>query len=371
MAGRRVLLIALDSLEVTWFRALMAAGRLPNLAAFAADGLQLSVRSDGDLLDGTVWPTFASGTRPGTHGVYWWNQWLAEEQRHVRNNHPALAYAPFWDGFPAFGLGATVIDAPFIPAVEGPRMRTLQAWGLHDEMEQVSAPSSFRAEVIRRFGKHPLSFDTVEPVTSKEKLQMTRELRRGVHLRAKLVAALANEPDWDLFLITFSELHKAGDYLAAPSQLGSRTSNVDALAAILGPLDNAWPRIVAAAGPTTDIFLFALHGIAPQVEYSAFGAQLAKLVMGQGPVDPAAHPDLIRRVRNSVPDAVHRAIWRRLPAKVRAARHGHLSEALADQRHDALFPIAHDGAAGLRVNLAGRERDGFVTHQERARLLSR
>jgi predicted AlkP superfamily phosphohydrolase/phosphomutase len=364
-------MVALDAMEWTRFERFLGEGRLPNLARFAARLAPIEVRSDGETLHGSVWPTFASGTRPGAHGVYFWTQWLAEEMRHVRNNHPAFAYDPFWAALAPAGMRATVVDVPYIPAVEAPGFRTLMGWGLHDEVVPVSSPPGFRAWVERSHGKHPLSFDTVEPQSSRDKLKMTRDMRRGVHMRARLLADLAARRDWDLLITTFSELHKAGHYLAAPQRLSERLSNEDAVAAILQPLDAAWPRIMDAAGDDCHVFLFAVHGTVEQADFSAFARQLLDLLAGRPPVDAAAHPDLLRRIRDLVPDAVHRAIWKRLPARVRASRQGALSLGGVDVSHENIFSVVHDGHAAVRVNLAGRERDGFVGIEDREELLRR
>ena len=367
---RRVLMLALDSLEVSLFERLCDEGRLPNLAAFRADAKRFGVRTDGDLLHGSVWPTFASGTGPGTHGVFWWTQWLAEEQRHVRNNHTALAFDPFWAGFPAAGRRATVIDVPYVRLVPGPGMRGAVGWGLHDEVVATSEPTNFRSQIEQRFGRNPLSFDTLEPQGPREKLAMAKRLRLGVKRRSEMLTALAGSHDWDLMIATFGELHAAGHYLAAPQQLSPKTSNVSAMAAILRPLDDALPAITAAAGPNCDIFLFGLHGMREQVDYSHFAPQLLDALVGRTPLDPEAHPDLLRRVRNAIPDSLHRAIWKRLPARLRAARQGQLSTAGVDTTTAPIFPTVHDNAAAFRLNIAGRERDGVITAEQGEALLA-
>ena len=368
--SRRVLMLGLDALEVSLFERLCDEGRLPNLAAFRTGAKRFNVRSDGDLLHGSVWPTFASGTGPGTHGVYFWTQWLAEEQRHVRNNHPALAFDPFWSGFPAAGRRATVIDIPYVPLVTGPGMRGAIGWGLHDEVVPVSEPPDFRREIERRFGRNPLSFDTVEPQGPGEKLALAKRLRLGVKRRSDMIAGLAAGQDWDLLITMFSELHMGGHYLAAPQQLTPKTSNVSATAAILRPLDDALPAITAAAGPNCDIVLFALHGMRELVDYSHFAPQILDALAGRTPIDPYAHPDLLRRVRNAIPDSLHRAIWKRLPARLRAARQGKLSTAGLDTTTAPIFPTAHDSATAFRLNIAGRERDGVITAEEGEALLA-
>jgi len=357
-------MLGLDALDGSVFDQLCAEGHLPNLAAFRAAATPLGVRSDGETLHGSIWPTFASGTGPGTHGVYFWTQWLGEEQRHVRNHHPAFAFDPFWARFPAEGKRATIVDMPYVPLVEGPGMRAAVGWGLHDEIIPASRPDGFRASLSKRFGVNPLSFDTVEPQGGKEKLAMARRLRLGVKRRAALVEALTAEREWDLFVVTFSEFHMAGHYLAIPQSLSPKTDNLSAMAAIVRPLDEALPRILDAAGPECDVFLFGLHGMRPQVDYAHFGRQIVDLLAGRRPLDTDAHPDLIRRVRNLIPDSLHRAIWTHLPARVRAARQGQLSLGHIDASNEPLFTLVHDSSPAFRLNLQGRERDGKLSLDE-------
>ena len=357
-------MIALDALDGELLRRLMREGKLPNLGRFTGESQALRVQSDGLTLHGSLWPTFASGTGPGVHGRYFWTQWLAEEMRHVRSSHPAFDYVPFWAQLARAGVTATVIDAPYAPLVEEPTVRQYIAWGTHDEMEPGAWPKAWGKEFRRRFGKHPLEFDTVEPQTLKEKLAMAQTLRRGVGIRARALEATLAETSSQFVLCVFGETHKAGHYLSAPQLLKPGISNVDAIERILQPLDDAWPGIEAAAGPGACIILFALHGTREQVDFSsALGGQLLALALGKAPA-AERRPDLVRRVRDLLPDAVHRAIWRRLPPRLRAARHGLLSGAGNDPSHDALLTVAHDGHLALRMNLANRERDGIATAAE-------
>jgi predicted AlkP superfamily phosphohydrolase/phosphomutase len=356
----RVLLVALDAMESTWLAELFARGRLPNLRAFTEAAHHSDVASDGSTIHGSIWPTFASGTGPGTHGRYWWIQWLAEEMRYVRNSHEAFAFRPFWATLAEAGIKSTIVDLPYTPLVTHPNVRQAVGWGMHDEVEEASWPNDFLDSVRKRFGNHPLSFDTVEPQSARDKLTMARNLRRGVGMRAQLVEWLAGEGRDDLSLVVFSETHKAGHYLARSEEIVPGRTNVDLVGEVLEPLDAAWPAILVAAGPATHVVLFALHGMLHQVDYGSLGAQLVALTLGRPAEVGVARPDLLRRIRNAVPDPVHRAIWQRLPARVRAARQGQLDSATTDVASDPLIRVAHDGHFALRMNLIGRERDGII-----------
>jgi predicted AlkP superfamily phosphohydrolase/phosphomutase len=365
---RRALMVALDAMEITLFDKLLAAGRLPNLARYARESHRLDVLSEGQSLHGSVWPTFSSGTKPGKHGVMFWTQWFEEEMAHLRNDDPRLHYDPFWAAIAEAGRRAIVVDVPYVPLVRHPGVLACEGWGLHDEIRPKSWPEDFRTELNRSFGKSPLSFDTVEPQSPADKLAMSRDMTLSTQRRAEILLALAAREDWDLLLMVSSETHKLGHYLAIPEQLDANTDNEAGIAAPLRALDAQWPAILDAVGPECDVSLFALHGFTPQVDYGEYLRQVIDLILGGEPVDHAAQPDLVRRMRNLLPDRVHRAIWARLPGSVRARR---VAQQYGGGDATApLFPVAFDGNAAARVSLRGRERDGIVDGEERERLIA-
>lgn len=369
VASPRVVMIALDSMDAALFDRFLAGGQLPNLERFAASAARVAVRSEGHLLHGTVWPTFFTGMPPGHHGIYFWNQWLAEEMRHVRNSDPAFATTPFWRALQPAGMTATLIDVPYVPAVAARGFRTASGWGLHDEMLEVSYPARLLPGIRRRYGRHPLQFDTVDEYRPERKLAMASDLARGTAMRARLLHDIAARRDANLLLVVFGEMHKALHYLAAPEVLAPGVTNEDAALTVLKPLDAAWPGIEEAAGEDAHIILFALHGIMEHHDYSFLGPLIVRLLAGDEPVDVAGRPDLIRRIRELLPDSVHNWLWRRLPAHVRAARFNRRTVGQWDFATDRLFTVVHDAHAGVRANLLGRERPGLVTHDEAVRLL--
>jgi len=88
------------------------------------------------------------------------------------------------------------------------------------------------------------------------------------------------------------------------------------------------------------------------------------IALGRDPASTLPRPDLLRRVRDLVPDPVHRFIWQRLPAGVRAARQGALDLQGAQPGADPIFPVGHIGDFGARVSIAGREAKGVVNRED-------
>ena len=230
-------------------------------------------------------------------------------------------------------------------------------------------PVDFGKELTKRFGRSPLSFDTVEPHDARAKHAMVVDLARSARMRMEMLRAFLTERRDDLTLITVSETHKAGHYLAAPEQLAPSMSELDGVAEVLREVDFAWPEILSAAGPDCHVGLFALHGMQHQVDYGHFGTQLLSLLGGEPPADHAGGRDLVRRVRDLMPDALRQWVWRTIPARMRSARVGALTLAGVDLSRDKLFRTMHDGHAAVRVNLIGRETPGLVSESGRDPLL--
>lgn len=360
-------MVALDSMPGDTLQRLAAAGGLANLAAFLGASPPVPVDAEGGVISGATWPTFAAGAGAGSHGRYFSAQWLAEELRHVRMEHEAFAYAPFWLGA---GIRTTLFDAPYVPATRDALIQSVFGWGTHDELVPFSHPAGLRKELERRHGRSPLTFDTLEPQDPAALGRLAANLATSAARRAAILVDLAGRADWDLLIVNFSETHRALHYLSAPAEVAPGLTNEDAMVRILRPLDDAWPRVLAAVGAGTHVILFSLQGATPHAELSTFGVHVDALLRGNALPKPAS-TDLVRRIRNAVPQGVHQWLWRRLPERVRAARISALALAATDFTSDDVFPVLHGDGPAYRLNLAGRERDGIVAAARAEEVLAR
>src|SRR5687768_13797415 len=90
----RVLMIGVDAGDVDFIEA--AGEALPNLRRVLATGRRFDLESTADVLTGSVWPTFYTGTLPGEHGVYHPIQWDPRAMRARRVSEDWLYCEPFW-----------------------------------------------------------------------------------------------------------------------------------------------------------------------------------------------------------------------------------------------------------------------------------
>ena len=76
-----VILLGFDATEIGLIDQLVAAGRMPNLAALRARGRQGRLQTHPPHFMSLVWPTFYCSSRLGEHGWYFNKLWNPDRQR--------------------------------------------------------------------------------------------------------------------------------------------------------------------------------------------------------------------------------------------------------------------------------------------------
>ena len=93
-APRRLAMIGLDAADLGFIQA--SSSELPNLRGVLARSALQTFHSPADMLTGSVWPTFATATNPGDHGMYHHLQWDAAAMRMRRITPDRFDFEPFW-----------------------------------------------------------------------------------------------------------------------------------------------------------------------------------------------------------------------------------------------------------------------------------
>ena len=70
LTTQRVFAIGLDMGDGELIRYWSHQGQLPHFASLLASGTWVDLESTAQVLHTSTWPTFATGTLPGRHGVY-------------------------------------------------------------------------------------------------------------------------------------------------------------------------------------------------------------------------------------------------------------------------------------------------------------
>src|SRR5262249_30190093 len=135
-------------------------GRLPHLAALASSGAEMELESTAEVLHTSTWPTFATGTLPGRHGVYYPYQPKPGHQLAPHIMPDQYGTSTFWRLAAAQGRRCLVYDVPetFPDAEFGGS--AIFDWGTWAWYGKPSAqPPALLKELKARFGRYPLGYE--------------------------------------------------------------------------------------------------------------------------------------------------------------------------------------------------------------------
>lgn len=211
-AVTRLLAIGLDAADRSLVGQLIAAGRLPNLAALAAHGQEVAVHHPWPYRAELPWTTFLTGEEAARR--HYWGTVRFDPATYGTVEGGALKAEPFYAD-----LGHPVVAFDVPHSVLSGRVEGLQvtAWGAHSpQYPRASRPVGLLTEIDRGIGPHPAFDADSQPGWWSEPYQtsLTAALLEGIRRRTEAMALLLRrQPDWRLALTVFSEPHSAGHHL--------------------------------------------------------------------------------------------------------------------------------------------------------------
>lgn len=416
----RVIAIGLDAAEPALVEDLTATGALPHLARLRARAAHAPLRSPSPFRSESPWTEFTTGRRAGT--LRYWSTVAFDPTAYDAYMRGAAPDPPFYAFGPATTVVA--FDLPKVvraPAVTGAQ---ILGWGAHSPQYPAgSSPPGLLAEIEARFGPHPgLPIEYAGTWHQHDYLERfgVRQAE-GVRRRGDILRWLADRtPGWQLLATLVGECHQTGHVTyhgfggllaGTPSAPTGRA----ALTTVLRAVDDLVGDVVSWAPPDAVIVVFSVHGMGPADDDIA-GTTVPELLLragtgharlpvgdltswrrqGMPPVVPAGDdsPVAWTRRRFAAPAATgvrarararaRDVVARRAPA-VLAARHRRRRDTEAhagpsrfpfhdrsmDDWHLAAwyrdawprmpaFAIPSYSDVHVRINLAGRERDGIV-----------
>jgi predicted AlkP superfamily phosphohydrolase/phosphomutase len=363
----KVLLIGLDAADCDYIEANLA--RLPNIAGFLGGrGLH---RLNLEPLSGAVWSSFNTGLKPAAHGVYHHMQWDPVTMR-IRRTHPDWigGAEPFWRDLARSGAQVAAFDVPFAFRGDTGGALEIANWGSHDLVEDFwTSDAATRRKVTAVARRHPMGFEVPVPKSVTHLNTILADILRGIDVKTEMMLGLLEQASWDMFLVVFGELHRGG-HIFWPRPEGEPTSIPHgARDAIYERMDTALGRVFHAVGDTTDIVLFALHGM--EVNHSQSHLSQAMLLHGLGTAPDARQraPDredfgLIRELRRHVPPSLQHWIADRVPQSVRDFVLARELVGGLDWTTTRAFSLQGDVSGYWRFNLSGREARGVVPGED-------
>jgi predicted AlkP superfamily phosphohydrolase/phosphomutase len=362
-------MLGVDAASIDLVRANLR--RLPNFRRLIDRGIYQPLQSWGELTSGAVWPSFATGSSPGEHGIYHHIQWNPARMRLQRVGPDWLGYRPFWQELAAANKKICVVDVPMTFPILGDNALEIVSWASHDRLVPFSCNRpQVERELRRRFSLNPMG-DEIPVAKGTAKLQAIRDrLIDSARQKGELTRWLLGLEAWDLLIAVFGETHRGGHLLWAPggdrSQAGPSADLLEVYAAVdasLGLIVEEVEKLDAT------VVLFAVHGMTRDVSRTG----TVPLVMDhvnrlyQADASPAAgspgQRSLMRYLRRVLPAPLQHAIGQLVPVGVRDWVVQRATAAGHDWSRTPGLALLADRTGYVRLNLKGREAEGILSRQ--------
>lgn len=369
--GHRVVAIGLDMGDAHLIRNWAAAGRLPNFASLISSGAWLDLDTTSKVLHTSSWPTFATGTMPGRHGVYYPYQPKPGHQSAVHIGPDQYGAPTLWKQAADAGLRCLVYDLPETFPEAGDNGEGIFDWGTWAWYgTPASQPEGLLQELKAKFGEYPLGFEAKRlGLRFPDVKVLEPRLIKSVEYKQRSLEWLMGREDWDLAVVGLCETHPAGHYLWPA---GARFAD-EADSSRFAPIYNVYKAVDQAVGRIaelvgTDTTLMVLSGEGVRVNYCGWhllGGMLEKLGFmnagaGRGASGSRPRGSMLSRARRMMPPGAKRWIADHLPWSLRDRIGAHASAAETDWSATKAFPLPTDLEGCIRINLKGREPAGIV-----------
>lgn len=363
----RLLMLGLDAVSLPFLRENRA--RLPVLGSLLERGMLRELASSASHLSASVWPTFSSGKQPGEHGQYFPFQWSAKDGSYLRvadgRWSEEFDCQPFWHRVAEAGLPTVAFDIAH--ALHDERAPCLQItnWSYQSSGNAKASHPDVLKDIQRRFGRRPIGPEVPVPKTAQQCAAIRDQLRRAVRAKADATLHLMEMP-WSLFVTGWYEAHRAGHNLwPVEGDFGSDASP-DAMLDVYVETDRQLGRVLKALEDLGgSLILFALHGMEANRAQDHFLGELLtrlnNLYLGRD-IARSKTPSALNAMaflRKALPPTLQYRAASILGERIQDWVVNRALVAGRDWSVTPSFPILSGGEGLIRLNLKGREPNGY------------
>ena len=369
---RKLFLLAVDATDLQFVQSNLSS--LPNFKQLFNRGRLIETKSSANLLSASPWTTFSSGMMPGEHGHYFPLQWDASAMRFYQVKGNALAFEPFWNGLASKGVKTIVFDAMSVPV--DPTAPGIQVVNWNTQCN--FTPTSNRQDVLRqlkqKFGRKPIG-DEIAVRKSRKVLTRHRDkLIKSVRKKSDAIAWIMKEFEWDFFLTSYFEGHRAGHNLWPIWKDFTSDPPEGAMLDVYQELDVQIGRLLAALDfSDTVLLLFSLHGMVPGFAQDHFLPGIMDRVnfryaSNSGEVPQSQRRGIARILRQTIPASVQLRIRELVGQDIQDWLVDREWRGGKDWKRTPAFPVPCGGDVGfIRLNISGREKYGCLPASEEGR----
>ncbi len=362
----RVLVIGLDGAPFALLDGWMARGLMPNLQRLASEGSRAALRSVMPPVTAPAWVSFATGVRPGRHGVFDFRKRDAGQLSRRLISSRDVRAPVVWDMLAEAGLRVGLINVPVTYPLSD---RT--AFGISDMLTpstevQFTHPPSLYAELEPELGEYIIDAPPSHLKGPKDIEPFLDALEHCTRQRARYTVHLLKNREWDFGMVVFVGTdrlqHVLWDALSGEFALYPATPDLvrakERAEKFIAVLDGLIGEILAACPAETDVFVVSDHGFGPLRRKFRANKWLAQ----QGLLTPSRRRGMLGRMVASADVLRLRHRVARLLARGKAPGTIPFWRWINWDRTRAYAASVTE--IGIYVNLRGRESKGIVSPGE-------
>ncbi len=285
--NQRVLVVGFDGVGYPFMSQLIAQGIVPNLADFAAHGVQGPLTTVLPTQSLPAWPSFATGMNPGKHGVYHFYKLDGYNLRPCSSED--LRGMAVWDYLSSLGKRVFVVNVPltFPPYdVNGIMVSGFPAPPGSDGIDGLQCfPHDLKKkllEIAPDYKMEPLMGNWVRGLATDD--QILERIHETLDARKRLILHLMDDASWDVFFTVFTcsdrILHwfwRHHDPTHPASTPDGRAKYGHAIRDFFRELDAILGIMLTKAGENTTTFVISDHGHSPQIAHVGVNELLADI----------------------------------------------------------------------------------------------
>lgn len=358
----RVLVIGLDGATFDLLDGWMERGLMPNLRRLATEGSRAVLRSVIPPVTAPAWTSFATGVRPGKHGIFDFRRRQPGQLARRFISSRDVRAPTIWDMLTDAGMQTGIINVPVTYPLSN---RT--SFGISDMLTpstdvQFTNPPGLYEELRPKLGEYIIDGPHAHLSGRKAIVPFLEALEFCTRQRAKYTVHLLRTREWDFATVVFVGTdrlqHALWDMLSGAFALYPATPELqgykERAESFMTVLDEVMGEILAACPEETDVLIVSDHGFGPLLRKFRVNKWLAQ----QGLLTPSRRRGRLGRLVAS--------------ADVLRLRH-RVARMLSRGKESGAIPFwrwinwsktrayaASITEMGIYVNLAGREPNGIV-----------
>jgi predicted AlkP superfamily phosphohydrolase/phosphomutase len=362
-------IIQFDAASARVLDRLLGEDRLPHLADLRTQGTWHELDAPATQFAAGAQHTLYSGHELTRHGLFYPFQWSAAEQR-ARYMGDLYAPPPVWEQLAPSGARTLAVDPYESRPPAGPSPGTqVCGWQLHDRvvLRRWDSPQGVHKRLRSTFGAPQVVDEVFGTHTVQEMLGLRQRLLGAPRRVADAADLLLREQPYDLSWLTFCAAHVAGHQFWDLSQLdpaqlddSSRRLLGTTLEDVYIEVDAAIGRIVATLPPDTDLLVISPVGMDVNTSRADLLPEMLRAILEPGWTQESAPAGTIWKLRAALPSGLRARVAGALPEKVALDLTARLEMRGFDWSSTRAFAHPAENQGYIRLNLAGRERDGIV-----------